>query len=188
MSASRKHIIDRLDEFESRWFVLRTANRREKLAAKQLHRDGVTYFLPLKTKRSNYNRKVVERELCILPSYIFVKIKRKEEATIFRNPYVNFVRVGADRLDIAEEEIELLRRIVGLKTFDLDWELADKKHWQKGQAVELIGGPLTGTRGTFLSCHNKSNLFISLGLLPDGKGLKTMVPTNWIRPLASLSY
>lgn len=183
MSVSSKHIIDRLDDNEARWFVLRTAHRREKLAATRLRKDGIECFLPLKKTRKEYQRKVVNRELCLLPSYLFVKIKRSEEATVYRNPYVNFVRVGPDRLDVAEREIEILRRIIGLKTFDLEWEIEDKQQWQKGQAVELVGGPLTGTKGTYLESQNKGNLLISLGLLPLGKGLRTTVPSEWIRPL-----
>lgn len=183
MNASQQHITDRLDEHEARWFVLRTGHRKEKMAASQLMRDGIDYFLPLQQVKKHYLRKVVVRKICLLPSYIFAKVTRADAAAIYANPWANFLKVGKERLDVPEAEIEVLRRIVGEKSMDLEWELVENQAWTNGQEIELIGGPLTGTKGIYLQQKNKGQLLISLGLLPLGTGLRTTVPEAWIRPL-----
>lgn len=121
----------------------------------------------------------------MLPGYVFVRITAVNTPAIHRNPWVQFLTVGKDRLNIPEAEIELLRRITGEKSMELDWQLVDTESWQSGQPVELIGGPLTGIKGTFINTHNKGKLIIELGLLPTGMGLQTTVPAAWVHPLGA---
>lgn len=185
MNAKSEHTVDRLHATEARWFALRTAHRHEKVAAAQLARNGIPYFLPLQRVRRHYRRKVVERELCLLPGYVFVHVSRAALPALYRIPQVSFLRVGRQRLDIPPAEIELLRRIVGDRELDLEWELTPFTNWRAGQAVEIIGGRLTGTRGIFVEKQNGSQLIVSLGLLPAGTGLRTQVHASRVRPVGT---
>lgn len=187
MKINRQHITDRLHDTEARWFALRTSNRHEKVATQLLERSGIKCFLPLQKKQKHYKRKTVTRECCLLPGYVFVSITRAELPHIFTNPYVKFLKIGELRLDIPPREIEILRRIIGDKELNLEWELCPQTDWQEGQEVELIGGHLTGTRGIYMKTHNKGYLVISLGLLPVGMGLQTTVPENQVRPVNRLT-
>lgn len=183
LSVTYQHTIDRLHPTERRWFVLRTAHRHEKKAALHLQKRGVDYFLPLQQTEKHYERKTVVRQTCLLPGYLFVYITKSEALAIYENPYVQFLKIGTERLDVPATEIEILRRIVGEKDLQLQWELQPFTKWQVGQQVELIGGQLTGLRGTFLENHNKGCLLISLGLLPAGMGLQTVIPASQVRPI-----
>lgn len=159
-NANDKHITDRLDDHEARWFALRTKNRHEKIAAKQLLRDGIEYYLPLQQVKRVYDRKVVLRELCLLPCYIFVHITRIHERKIQVNPHVWFLKVGKNRLDIPAEDIEILRQIAG--DAELEFTPYEGDDWRTGDPVELIGGSFTGLKGYYMEQQNKKKFVVAL--------------------------
>lgn len=176
--------MDRLDTQEARWFALRTASRREKVAQKLLARDGVEVYLPLQQVKRRYHRKIVSRELCLLPSYLFVHICRAEAKFVHENPYTNFVRIGPTRLDIPQRDIDLMRQITGE---DLVWEPIAQDDWKKNDPVELLGGNFTGLQGYFIERKNKKEFVISiesLGLLGMGHLVATVDSRYVVRRLA----
>lgn len=176
--------MDRLDTQEARWFALRTASRREKLAAKLLGRDGVNTYLPLQQVKRRYSRKIVNRELCLFPGYLFVHICRKEARFVHENPYTNFVRIGPTRLDIPQRDIDLMRQITGE---DLQWEPIRREEWQENDPVELVGGNFTGLQGHFIERKNKKEFVISiesLGILGMGHLVATVDSRYVVRRLA----
>ncbi len=176
--------MDRLDAHEARWFALRTANRHEKLAAKLLVREGIATYLPLQKVKRVYRTKIVSRELCLFPSYLFVHICKEEAKFVHENPYTHFVRIGQTRLDIPQSDIDLMRQITGE---DLEWEPIATKHWQENDPVELVGGSFTGLKGHFVTHKNKNQFVISiesLGLLGMGQLIATVDSRYIIRRLS----
>ncbi len=176
--------MDRLDAQEARWFALRTANRHEKIAAKLLARQHIETYLPLQQVKRRYHRKIVSRELCLLPSYLFVHIRKEEAKFVHESPYANFVRIGPTRLDIPQRDIDLMRQITGE---DLHWEPIAREEWQKNDPVELVGGNFTGLQGHFLEQKNKKKFVISiesLGLLGLGYLVATVDSRYVVRRLA----
>lgn len=182
-SASRslnRLVYDRLDQWDARWFALRTAHRHEKLAERLLKREGIETFLPLQTIKKQYPNKLVSRERCLMPNYVFVSIIKCQEQHVYNNPYTHFLRLGADRLDINPNDIERLRCAAG--DSKLDWKVAEKAEWQNGAPVELLGGHYTGWKGTFVRRKSKGIFVIQLESFL-GLALITEVDTKYVAPL-----
>ena len=156
---------DDLDLTERRWFAVRTSARHEKMAARELKRDGIEHYVPLRQKVCDYDSKKVTRELPLVTGYVFVFIRRDEELTVLRNFYVrSFVRLGAERRCVTPAEIELLRTLSTDR--QLDWQtIEDVFTFEAGTPVEIISGPLAGVKGHYVSKKSKKTFIVALGSL-----------------------
>ncbi|MEO0732262.1 MAG: transcription termination/antitermination NusG family protein, partial [Bacteroidota bacterium] len=131
---------------ERRWFAIRTRSKHEKMAARELKRSGIEYYLPLRQKVAHYKgrKNVTTTEIPLLSGYLFVFIHQREELTVQKADHVSsFVRLGKQRLRVKEAELDLLRKISTDR--DLDWQTIDDAFaFAEGMPVEIIRGPLTG--------------------------------------------
>lgn len=167
-----------LDENEAKWFAVYTHYKREKIATKQLDLAGIKVYLPLQKLTRRYVRKVKKVELPLINHYIFVKITKKEYASIFHCPYVlNFVKFNKNLISIPEVEIELLKRILGESE---EVEL-DSISLIKGDLVEVIGGNLTGLKGILIQKEN--NKYLSVQLTNIGVSLNISIATHLLRKI-----
>lgn len=153
--------VDDMHLQDRRWFAVRTSARHEKRAAAALAKREITTYLPLRERVCHYPGKTVNRQLPLLPGYVFVWIKKAEESTVFHCPYVaGFVRLGRERRCVAEGEIELLRRISTDRS--MAWEAVENLYQMPvGTPVEIIRGPLAGFRGHYLRQKNKNSFVIT---------------------------
>lgn len=147
------------DRSEARWYAVRTSFRHEKRAHQDLARQGLDAWLPLLKETRRYNRKYREVEKPLLGSYLFVHINAQGYYPVIQSPYVSgFVRFGEDILPIPEDEIALIRRIVG----EGEVREAAKRELREGDLVEIIGGKLTGIRGILEGPRNRKRVSVSL--------------------------
>ncbi|WP_157975968.1 UpxY family transcription antiterminator [Lewinella sp. IMCC34191] len=155
--------LDDLHPVEQRWFALRVGNRKEKVVVKLLERDGIQTFLPLRERPFNYKSKTGVRQIPLLGGYLFVKITQQESLKVLQPTYVfGFVKLGKERRQIKQEEIDLLRRLSSDSS--LEWVVEEKMATlQPGQLVEICRGPLSGVRGHYVDAKNKKTFVISLG-------------------------
>lgn len=148
-----------LDEKESKWFAIYTRYKREKLVAKQLQSKDIEVFLPLQkfTRRWTSKTKVVE--LPLINCYLFVKIVKKDYVPVLETQdVVQFVKFSKNLISIPEEEINILRRVIG-EQMALEIEPGT---FNPGDEVEVIGGNLTGLRGKLIEKGSGKNLLIEL--------------------------
>ncbi len=186
-SFRRLEPITQLHPQEDRWFAVRTRPRTEKKVAYLFKRSGIEFFLPRvkkprlpgkstrKSRRGDYG----SDEVVLLPSYIFVRINQSGYTEVLQTTYVTgFVKQRQDLLYVPEEELDLLRRIVGDKQADV--VRVSQADWQVGTAVTVIGGPLNGMEGTLVDSQNKRNFQIRIGSVDEG--LHMFVETRYLRP------
>lgn len=156
-------IVDDMHVEQRRWFAVRTASRHEKKAGNELAKAGIEYYVPLRERIYNYPSKQVRRALPLLTGYVFVRIRKEEEATVRRIHYISsFVTLGKNRHQITPAEIALLRTLSADR--ELNWETVEEAFdFEAGTPVEIIKGPLAGIRGHYLRKKTKKTFLISLG-------------------------
>lgn len=157
---------DHLHDTEYRWFAVYTQSRSEKMAFKRLNAKGINVYLPLQKKIRLYGRKKREVEFPLITCYLFVKVTRKEYVKVLETEGVlNYVKFKRNLVSIPDEEIELLRRILGE-----GWEVeqADTSQWQAGDIVEVNQGRLSGTRGKLVNVDGKKVFTVELETLGIG--------------------
>lgn len=158
MNYSQLHDMQAAQE-ELKWYAVYTKYKREKLIHRRLKEKGIETYLPLQQFTRHYKRKKRVVELPLISCYLFTKITRKEEVPVLETPdVVQFVKFNNKLAAIPEEEIRLMKRIVG-EEVELEVEPAGLR---RGDVVEIIGGNLTGVRGILLQKQSKKNFLVEL--------------------------
>ena len=180
ISKTNGHHENHLDEKTPKWFAVYTNYKREKMAAKQLKQSGIEVYLPIQTVTRRYVRKVKKVELPLINHYIFVKITKQEYIRVLQCQHVvNFVKFNKNLISIPEEEITLLKRILG----EAEAVELEDVPLQKGDLVEVIGGQLTGLKGILIEKEN--NKYLGVQLTNIGISLKVSIAANLLRKLKS---
>lgn len=173
-----EHNRRQLHEKERRWFAVHTPFRKEKSAARELQKKGIDCYVPLVEKTKRYERKIKTYQVPLINNYLFVHIVKKEYVSVLQARDVfDFVRFDRDLIAVPDEEMELLKRIVG--------ESASTAEWSQrpivGQKVEIIGGKLTGIQGMVIKEKGRKQLVIELETL--GWAIQLEVDEKYIRPV-----
>jgi transcription antitermination factor NusG len=169
-----------LSESEPKWFAVRTRFKSEKVALKQLQRMGVETYLPIRQMTRRYGRKIRKVELPLINSFVFVRIKKNEYASVLETEYVaGFLKFGNNLLSIPEVEIEMIRRLLGE---DIEIEVVVKEEsYAKGDWVEVTKGPLLGMKGCLLNIQGKDKLLVEL--TNSGHSLHISIDTDLLRKI-----
>lgn len=153
---------DHLHPIEARWFAVHTGYKHEKKVVELLTQKGITAYVPLHHVTRRYTRKVKHIELPLINCYVFVQITKQSYVHVLETPFVlRFLKIKRNLLAIPEEEIDLLRRIVGeVKDVEVETSALHEGDW-----VEVISGQLTGLRGTLVEKRGQHKLIIALQTL-----------------------
>jgi transcriptional antiterminator RfaH len=180
ISNTAEHYENHLDMNTPKWFAIYTHYKREKIAAKELTKVGIQVYIPLQNVTRRYVRKVKKVELPLINHYVFVKITKQEYVRVLQCPYVlNFVKFSKNLISIPEEEIDLIRRILGeVETVQLENTI-----FQKGDEVEVIGGNLTGLKGILIQKENTQ--YLNVRLTNIGISLNVSIGTHLVRKIKS---
>jgi transcription antitermination factor NusG len=180
ISKAKEHHENHLDDSIPKWFAVYTHYKREKIAAKELAKTGIEVYLPIQTLTRRYVRKVKKVELPLINHYVFVKITKKEYVRVLQCPYVvSFVKFSKNLVSIPEEEIDLIKRILG----EAETVQIDNTVFQKGDEVEVIGGNLTGLKGTLIEKENSQ--YLSVRLTNIGFSLNVSIAAHLLRKIKS---
>jgi len=165
-----------MNEKTTNWYAVHTGFKREKRVQKQLERKGIEHYLPLQKRIRRYTRKVRQVELPLISTYIFVKIDLKDRVSVLEVPDVyGFVQFAKDIIPIPESEIALVKRVLG-EAYEVEVE---EGPLAPGTPVEIIGGQLTGLKGTLVEQAGKEVFNIQLDSL--GYQLRMDVPRNLLQ-------
>lgn len=181
MSANPQSYENHLHEQEARWFAVYTRYKREKQVLKRLEDKGITTYLPLQRLKRYYTRKVKQVELPLISCYLFTKITKPEYIPVLDTPdVVKFVRFSKNLISIPEREIHLIQRVVGE---NIEVEMEPCRSLRKGDEVEIIGGQLTGLKGTLVDVEGKKHFVIELESL--GYAMRMQVDPQYLRKIGN---
>ncbi len=158
-TAQHTSTINHLHESQARWFAINTKYKAEKHITSQLLRQDIIAYTPLLESVHRYGKKVKSHQVPLIHNYVFVKIKKADYVTVLETQYVfRFVKQGQHLISIPEREIQILKQIVGeeYRATLVDTDL------YVGDAVEVIGGNLTGLAGKLISTKGNHNMLVEL--------------------------
>ena len=151
-----------LDPNQAKWFAVCTPYKREKYICNLLTRKGITSYLPIQKVTRQYTRKIKTLELPLINCYVFVHITKADYVKVLETEQVShFLRIGKNLLSIPDEEISLIRRILG-ESLPIS---AKKTTYHEGEQVEIIAGNLTGIEGTLIKIEGKNRVIVDLKYL-----------------------
>jgi transcription antitermination factor NusG len=143
------------------WFAVYTWSCQERRVARHLSARDIEFFLPLYRRISRWRnglRVSIERPL--FPSYLFVKIERKERFRVLELPGAHSI-VGTARepAPLPSAEIEVLRDRIHLLNVE------PHSYLNVGDRVVVRSGPLNGLSGIVVRKRNSCRLVVSLDLI-----------------------
>ena len=175
---STDHIENHLHKDEPRWFAIYTKYKCEKYVVDKLKRKGIHAYIPLLSKIKKYTRKTKEYKLPLINCYAFVHITSSQYVKVLETEYVmGFIKQRKHLISIPQEEINLLKRIVGELE---DIEMAPLE-FQQGAPVEIISGNLTGVKGKLVNTRGKHEFVVELQEM--GFQLQMIIDKSMLRPL-----
>ena len=96
----------------------------------------------------------------LISGYVFVYISRREYEIVLRTfNVVSYIYFEGKAAIIREEDINLLKRMLG--EADLDLEVTAEQ-FKPGQKVEIIAGPLIGVIGELIEYKGKNKVALRI--------------------------
>ena len=147
-----------------------------------MNRKKIEAYIPLLKTTKQYTRKIKTYFVPLINCYAFVNITKDQYISVLQTEYVfKFIRQRNDLLSIPEEEIFLLKKIVGEFQEDIS---INENQFVDGEEVEVISGNLTGLKGKLVTRKNKNEFVVELQHI--GVRLNLCVNTSLIRPVNQL--
>ena len=129
------------------WYVIRTKPHQERQAEFHLSQLSVETFLPLlrQNKRIRRQEKTVVKPL--FPRYLFARfdINDRYRAVNYARGVLKIVEFGLRPAEVSESVIEAIR-----ERLEDGYVTPKTERFQKGQIVQIKGGPLTGLEAVFI--------------------------------------
>jgi len=150
---------NRLHSQEARWFVIYTKYKTEKYVVDKLQRKGINAYVPLLHYTKRWTRKIKYYEVPLINCYVFVRIVKEEYVRVLETEYVSgFLKNRGNLNEVREEEIDILRKIVGEKKAIVGEAIT----FERGKDVEIVSGNLTGMKGKLVERQGKKEFLVEL--------------------------
>ncbi len=142
------------------WYAIRVKSRSEKKVFTDLTEQKIEAYLPLQRKLRIWSDRKKWVEMPLISGYVFVYISRREYEIVLRTfNVVSYIYFEGKAAIIREEDINLLKRMLG--EADLDLEVTAEQ-FKPGQKVEIIAGPLIGVIGELIEYKGKNKVALRI--------------------------
>jgi len=145
----------------TRWYILYTKSRFERVVYKELVKKGFVAFLPETVETRQWSDRKMKVTVPLFPSYVFVQIDEKMlfEALEVRGA-VKFVNFSNEIATIRDEEVQEIKILL---TNNFNIEVIDTlPEMSKGDFLILNQGPLKGKNVEFIQYKGKRRGLFSL--------------------------
>ncbi|HKT24406.1 MAG TPA: UpxY family transcription antiterminator [Terriglobales bacterium] len=163
------------------WYAIHTRSRHEKRVVSELHRRGITTFLPLYSEVRQWSDRRMSVEVPLFSCYAFVNVdfSNSTRVEVLRTAGVlSFVGGNHQSISIADSEIETIQRLLANRV-----GVSYHPYLNVGQRVRLRGGALEGIEGILTRFNGSSRLVLSvetiqrsLSITVDGCDVEPIAP------------
>ncbi len=167
-----------LEEDNGDWWVVRTKSRNEKALAWELTRLGVSYYLPLVSKRTvrRDNGKPRKSVVCLFPGYISVASFPEHKHNLYRTGRIYNALEVVDQDKFIHQLNNVQAAVGSCSILELRQELV------AGQSVIINSGPLQGVEGIVCGSRKKPDT-IHLNVEMFNRSVSVKVPREVVVPL-----
>lgn len=140
------------------WYALSTKARHEKKVHSQLVQKGITSYLPLQTFYRRWSDRYKEVQEPLFSCYLFVRIVLKDRLDVLQTDgAIRLVSFSSIPATIPEDQINAIRTIL-----ENNYSIERVDYLIPGQKIEVIQGPLKGTRGILAEVKNSHRLIVRI--------------------------
>ncbi len=158
------------------WYALKTKPRAEKKVNERLQEINITTYLPLTKELRQWSDRKKWVEEPLFRGYILVWTTPNEFIkSLEQDGAVSFVRFGGKPAVISEEQVDMISKILNN---ELRYEVTNET-FAEGDKVEVISGPLKGTKGEWVKYKTKYNVAVHIHQLQ--RTITVEVPAAFIK-------
>jgi len=141
------------------WYALYTRPRFEKKVADRLENAGYEVWLPMQTVVRQWSDRKKKIQVPLFSSYVFIHTEQSDlYQAVQTDGVARTVHFNGAPAVIRDEQIELIRKIlIGPDAF----EVGDR-NYEKGDPVEVVHGPLKGSKGRWVNWRGKKRVCLEL--------------------------
>ena len=157
------------------WIVVRSKPRAEKVAFDQLMKKGINVYLPLVKKRQKWSDRKKWVELPLFSNYLFAKVELKNSIYILQTHGVSsIVKFKGTVATVQESVVNSIRWAL-----EGGYELEPTEYFLKGDEVEVIEGPMKGTKGVVVELKGVERLVLKIDALQQA--VSVHIDTKFLR-------
>ncbi len=155
------------------WFAAVVRPKSEKLVQRLLNQKQIESYVPLVERVRRYPNKIRKSSIPLLNGYVFVHLDPLQLIRVLETEHVyKVVKFQGKPAVVTPEEIAFLKAITG-EAFEAQQVL---EPLAKGDKVMILGGQLTGVKGTLVEFEGKERVLVELQTL--GVNLAMSIPLN----------
>lgn len=163
---------------DAHWYAVRTRSRHEKRVRDELGgRPSIEVFLPLYQRWSWWGDRMKQIDAPLFPGYCFAQFRYADRLVVLKAfGVIDLVGPGGRPEWISRAEIEGIRALVESKLrYDPHPFLTE------GAEVEVIRGPLSGTRGRLVRKDRSVRVVLSVNLIRQSVSVE--IPAADVTPV-----
>lgn len=161
------------------WYAVYVKSRTEKKVLIELEYQNIEAYLPLRKTLRQWSDRKKWIDMPLIPGYIFVHISQAFYDRVLQIPgVVSYVRFEGKAATIPENQINTIKKL--LRQHDIEIEIS-YKNFQQGDPVEVMAGPLMGTKGKLVLFKGKKRVAIEIAQM--NLSLTVEVPLNEIKKI-----
>jgi transcriptional antiterminator RfaH len=146
----------------TRWWVLHTRPRAEKVLAARLRGRTISYFLPLAKRQRRHNGRSFTSYLPLFPGYLFLFGDDRARVHALETNLVAGTLPVPDQDQLHEDLARVHRLLESGRPLEAEPSLPC------GTPVVITGGPLAGLEGSVLRAGGRARLVIAVRMLRQG--------------------
>jgi len=164
------------------WHAVYTKSRAEKKVMLELEYQGIEVFLPLQKKLRQWSDRKKWVETPLISGYIFVNISKFEYDKVLQTlGVVSYVRFEGKAAIIPDDQIDNIKKLLRQNELEIN---VSYENFSKGDAIEVISGPLMGLKGSLAFIKGKKRVAVILEQL--NLSLTVDLPLNEVRKIETV--
>jgi len=148
------------------WWVVYTRSRQEKAVARELHRYGVPFYLPLIPQdRVNCGRRI-RSFMPLFSGYLFLFGDETERIMTLKTNRISRILPVSNPDQLLQDLYQVSQLISS------DAPLTVERRLQPGQCVRIKSGPFRGYEGTLIRRHGRQRFQVAISYLNQGVSIE----------------
>lgn len=157
------------------WYAIAVKRQAERCAEAALKQKGYETFFPVVSSERRWSDRTKRIDLPLFAGYLFCRFDGEQRLPILTTPGVReIVGFGRQAVPVDEAELAALRLVI-----ESGARVEACEFLERGDRVEVTGGPMQGLRGLLLEVKGGWRVVLSVELLQ--RSVAVEMDRHWIR-------
>ena len=153
-----------LESNSQQWYAVYANSRHEMVVNEKLRMREIESFLPIQRSVRRWKNGCKKTlELPLFPSYLFVRIGRKERGRVLGTPgVISLVGSAIEPVPVPDREIEMLRQGISERVYE------PHQYLSVGQKVRIKNGAMKDMVGILVRKKNDARVVLNVDIIRQG--------------------